>query len=508
MSGKYNMIFDFMSEWRIIMKKIVFSFIVFLIFLSFVPKAFAETLAVNSEVTYSADGTTFVSVGEDAMIPWHFNGAQINPGSSPGIFSTQVKLSSQNPQSGVAMVMVDLTTLDNTDAERRNPSEMELEVFLNGASLGKYQVGDLFSHTNPYLDPSVRMIGVPFLIEGEVDNINTLEIHVSLPVEASNASRLASITVNASFTPIESYTVSYVDGVENEVIFEDKTFKRIEPGAVTPSFGAEPTRNGYTFAGWSPTVSETVTTDVVYTATWKPIPTYQVNYTDGVSDEEIFADQVFKDLVAGSVTPIFNGQPTRAGYIFKGWDKAVTDTVTGDVTYAAVWEPVIPQTLTYQVIYTDGVENQTVFDNQVFSELTKGVATPAFSGTPSREGYKFIGWTPAVSEFVEDDMTYTAIWEKLPKIIEPVTPPIEQTEVNKVSDAVKTTEITKAITKVLKKEPVTYTKIPINHPRKVSQLPKTTEQSMYSNILVGLGMIIVFIVGICWLKCSKSADNR
>ncbi|MEQ6205580.1 hypothetical protein [Enterococcus mundtii] len=129
-------------------------------------------------MSYSANGIDYYDVGEDAMIPWRFNGAQINPGSSPGIFSTQVKLLSQNQQSGRAMVMVDLSTLDNTDAERRNPSEMELEVFLNGTSLGKYQVGDLFSNTSPYLDPSVRMIGVPFTIEGEVGDINTLEIHV------------------------------------------------------------------------------------------------------------------------------------------------------------------------------------------------------------------------------------------------------------------------------------------------------------------------------------------
>ncbi|PTO37237.1 LPXTG cell wall anchor domain-containing protein [Enterococcus mundtii] len=417
------------------MKKIVSCFIVFLVFVGFNPNVSAATSGVNSEVSYSANGIDYYDVGEDEMIPWRFNGAQINPGSSPGIFSTQVKLLSQNQQSGVAMVMVDLSTLDNTDAERRNPSEMELEVFLNGTSLGKYQVGELFSHTNPYLDPSVRMIGVPFSIEGEIGDINTLEIHVSLPVDASNASRVAEIRVNASFTPIESYTVSYVDGVENEVVFEDQTFKRIEPGATTPTFGEEPTRKGYTFAGWSPTVSETVTSNAIYTAIWEPVPTYQVNYTDGV-------------------------------------------------------------------------ENQTVFDNQVFSDLTKGVATPAFSGTPSREGYKFIGWTPTVSEFVEGDMTYTAQWEKLPKIIEPVSPPIKQAEVKKVSETVKTTEITKAITKVMNKEQVTYTKTPINHSRKVRQLPKTAEQSMYSNILVGLGMIIVFIVAIYWLKRSKSEGSR
>ena len=182
------MVIDFMPEWRIIMKKIVSCFIVFLVFVGFNPNVSAATSGVNSEVSYSANGIDYYDVGEDEMIPWRFNGAQINPGSSPGIFSTQVKLLSQNQQSGVAMVMVDLSTLDNTDAERRNPSEMELEVFLNGTSLGKYQVGDLFSNTSPYLDPSVRMIGVPFPIEGEVGDINTLEIHVSLPVDASNAS--------------------------------------------------------------------------------------------------------------------------------------------------------------------------------------------------------------------------------------------------------------------------------------------------------------------------------
>ncbi|MBO0462771.1 InlB B-repeat-containing protein [Enterococcus sp. DIV1298c] len=503
------------------MKKIVSCFIVFLVFLGFSPNVFAATPIVNSEVSYSANGIDFYSVGEDAMIPWHFNGAQITPGNPPGIFSTQVRLLSQNQQSGVAMIMVDLSTLDNTDTERRNPSEMELEVFLNGGSLGKYQVGDLFSNTSPYLDPSVRMIGVPFLIEGEIGDVNMLEIHVSLPTEASNASRLASVTVNVSFTPIESYTVSYVDGVEDEVIFEDKTFIRIEPGAATPSFGAEPTREGYTFAGWSPSVSETVTSDVVYTATWEPIPTYQVNYTDGVPGEEIFADQVFSNLTAGSATPIFNGTPTREGYIFKGWDKEVTDVVTGDVTYTAVWEPIITKEITYRVVYTDGVENESVFDGQVFSDLRAGMATPSFSGTPTREGYKFLGWTPTVSEFVDGDMTYTAQWEKIPKISETVTPPIQETEGKKEIEKTKITErtkipaisqtkevvTTKAVPKVSKVKQITYTKVPIKHHGKVSNLPKTAEQAMYSNALIGLGMAIVLTVGISWLHRKKSAGK-
>lgn len=64
-----------------------------------------------------------------------------------------------------------------------------------------------------------------------------------------------------------------------------------------------------------------------------------VTYTDGVKDEEIFPDETTEDIVAGSATPAFSGgTPTRKGYTFKGWSPSVSDTVTRDVTYTALWE--------------------------------------------------------------------------------------------------------------------------------------------------------------------------
>ena len=72
------------------------------------------------------------------------------------------------------------------------------------------------------------------------------------------------------------YTVIYTDGVEGEVIFENKTFTDLAKDSATPAFGENPTRTGYVFAGWSPEVSETVTGNAVYTAKWekeKPQPT-------------------------------------------------------------------------------------------------------------------------------------------------------------------------------------------------------------------------------------------
>ena len=66
----------------------------------------------------------------------------------------------------------------------------------------------------------------------------------------------------------------------------------------------------------------------------------------------------------------------------------------------------------YTVRYTDGVDEEVIFADQVYGNLLSGVDTPAFKGTPTREGYVFKGWKPAVAEKVTGDVTYVAVWEK------------------------------------------------------------------------------------------------
>lgn len=66
----------------------------------------------------------------------------------------------------------------------------------------------------------------------------------------------------------------------------------------------------------------------------------------------------------------------------------------------------------YTVRYTDGVNDEVIFADQVYGNLLSGVDTPAFKGTPTREGYVFKGWKPAVAEKVTGDVTYVAVWEK------------------------------------------------------------------------------------------------
>ena len=99
-------------------------------------------------------------------------------------------------------------------------------------------------------------------------------------------------------------------------------------------------------SGWSmqsssydKTIGETAKTGkVAYVSQY-----YIVKCTDGVGGKA-FADQTYYAAPNGA-TPAFNGTPTRTNYNFIGWDTTVADTVTGDVTYTAVWEiaePVVP----------------------------------------------------------------------------------------------------------------------------------------------------------------------
>lgn len=139
-----------------------------------------------------------------------------------------------------------------------------------------------------------------------------------------------------------------------------------------------------------------------------PAETFTVTYTDGVDNEEIFKDQACT-VEAGKATPAFSGTPARDGYKFAGWSPAVTDTVTGNVTYTAQWEKLTPAE-TFTVIYTDGVDNEEIFKDQTYT-VESGKATPAFNGTPTRKGYTFVGWKPAVAATVTGNATYEATWK-------------------------------------------------------------------------------------------------
>ena len=95
---------------------------------------------------------------------------------------------------------------------------------------------------------------------------------------------------------------------------------------------ANPTKTGYTFAGWDKTIPTTMPAgDMTITAQW------QVNqYTITFKPENGGQDIVIKQDYGTAITAPAN--PTKTGYTFAGWDKTIPTTMpAGNMTITAQW---------------------------------------------------------------------------------------------------------------------------------------------------------------------------
>ena len=244
----------------------------------------------------------------------------------------------------------------------------------------------------------------------------------------------------------EEYTVTYTDGVDGEEVFADQVYSGLRKDSETPAFNGTPNREGYTFAGWEPEVTETVTETVTYVAKWTPVepkaPTAEelkklemaVQVKCVVDDSQQHKDAY--DLLGECDVDYFVGEPRKDGddwlcdiNYYPERYVAEFNTTFQNLKHVQNDEKIVPVTLiwagdswqlkeqgrvhvteVYTVTYTDGVENEEVFADQVYSDLRKDSATPAFNGTPTRTGYTFAGWEPEVAETVTETVTYAAKW--------------------------------------------------------------------------------------------------
>jgi uncharacterized repeat protein (TIGR02543 family) len=379
------------------------------------------------------------------------------------------------------------------------------------------------------------------------------------------------VTYIATYTQIYiNYTVTYTDGVDGEEVFKDQVYNNLHYEDATPKFGTDPVRTGYTFMGWNPEVSATVTGTVTYVARWekdesqikevrytvehkvegvvKKSDTYtesvwvndpneitvrggtlaRQNYTgykfDSMTPETTEGSKVASDSViilnyvkddrqtqttkytvrytindieresfdvtgtawindnpamiaiaqggipapadkfpgyrpdpenpihpaagtlveSGSVYTVNYVARDDTAYKVEHYQQNLADDeytltetdnptgTTGELTKAAAkdypgftaqsfkQETIAPDGSTvvkiyynrniYTVTYTDGVTDETVFEDQVTENVRYGTATPAFVGSPTRTGYVFAKWDPAVAGTVTADATYTAKW--------------------------------------------------------------------------------------------------
>lgn len=173
------------------------------------------------------------------------------------------------------------------------------------------------------------------------------------------------VVVNGSFT-INSYELTYiVDG-------EPYSAETIEYGAAIVPID-EPEQEGYTFSGWSEIPETMPAHDVVVEGTFT-INSYIVEY---IVDGEPYSSQTFN--YSETIIPL--DDPTREGYTFSGWSEipetmpAHDITVTGEFTINS-----------YELTY--------VVDGEPYSSMTYEYGEEIIPlDEPEREGYTFSGWT-------------------------------------------------------------------------------------------------------------------
>ena len=141
------------------------------------------------------------------------------------------------------------------------------------------------------------------------------------------------VTGDVVFTPVYEPLpwVTYIDPATGRTIMVKTPFDGDEPPAP-----ADPTRDGYTFAGWDREVDEFG--NITYKAKWEPAEqTIWVTYIDPATGRVIKEKTSF---TKGSPEPAAPADPTRDGYVFAGWDRSVD--AEGNITYRAKWTPATP----------------------------------------------------------------------------------------------------------------------------------------------------------------------
>ena len=187
------------------------------------------------------------------------------------------------------------------------------------------------------------------------------------------------VTITGTFI-INKYKLTYI--IDGEVY---KTYEMEYGATITPE--AEPTKEGYTFSGWSTIPTTMPAYDVTITGSFTK-GAYKLTYMlDGVVYKTISYDY------GDAITP--EPAPTKEGYTFSGWSEIPATMPAHDVTVTGTFS-INKYKLTYIV---DGVEYKS-YDIEYGATITPEVE-------PTKEGYTFSGWSEIPATMPAHDVTVT-----------------------------------------------------------------------------------------------------
>ena len=202
------------------------------------------------------------------------------------------------------------------------------------------------------------------------------EIPATMPAE--------NLTITAQWT-INQYTITFdtAGGSEIAPITQDYGTPITAP--------ADPTRNGYTFVGWSPALPAAMPAEnMTVTAQWT-VNQYTITF-------DTAGGSAIAPITQDYGTPITApADPTRNGYTFVGWSPALPAAMPAEnMTVTAQWR-VNRYTITYDLDRGTADDNPTGYT----------VETETFTlKNPTRPGYIFSGWSGTGLDG-ENNMTVT-----------------------------------------------------------------------------------------------------
>ena len=241
---------------------------------------------------------------------------------------------------------------------------------------------------------TINSYALTYIVDGEV--YKTYEVEYNSPItpeaaptkegytfsgwsEIPETMPAEDVTVTGSFAA-NSYTLTYI--VDGQVY---KTYSVACGAAITPE--EAPTKEGYTFSGWTYIPTTMPATDVVVMGTFT-INSYTLTYM--VDGEEYKTSTV---VYGSEITP--EAEPTKEGYTFSGWSEIPETMPAEDVVVTGTFI-VNSYALTYIV---DGEEYKT-------DSIAYGMAiTP--EDEPTKEGYTFSGWSEIPGTMPAEDVTVT-----------------------------------------------------------------------------------------------------
>ena len=200
-------------------------------------------------------------------------------------------------------------------------------------------------------------------------------------------------------TPVQEHTATFM---ANDAVYSSATYAE---GAEIAAPATPPTKDGYTFAGWSLDGTNVVTfpqtmgtADVTYTAVFVENAKYKATFlVDGAAYGDVNSYAEGEQIVAPA-------DPSKTGYTFTGWDPAVGTMGNADMTFNAKFEA-----KTYNVKFMNG-------DAQHDANTVKYDGAYTLPAAPTKDGYTFAGWVDAegnampATHTTDGDVTFYAKW--------------------------------------------------------------------------------------------------